>query len=331
MSDSNPDKPTPPSDSEQERLAKIAASLPGEVVSRDAAFPKKRQRPKARLPETIRQKIETDATEEAAKDKTADGPKAPVEKPKFKVTRSPFAPRIDQTSKPADSWGEEEEAPKAEAKPEPEVAKKAEPEVAKAQPEVKKVEEKTAEPEVKKFEPKPIPRPAPSKLDISRAPFKQEEKKEATAPEAKKEEPAKPVTPVSKEEPKPAITPIAKEAPKAAPAPQVKPAADAKPAEEKKPLPMPVAKSSPTKLPVPAADKKVSEPVAKPATTKLPSPARPTAAAPRPKAAPAPGRQTAPVEEEESTGMNIVWVAFDAVAAVASLVFAALVFINMGG
>ncbi|WP_309397951.1 hypothetical protein [Cerasicoccus maritimus] len=329
MSDTNPDKPTPPSDADKERLAKIAASLPGEVVSRDAAFPKKRQRPKARLPEPVRKKIESDATEEAAKDTVADGPKAPIEKPKFKVTRSPFAPRIDQTTKPADTWGDEEETPKAESKPEvkpaPEVAKKAEPEVKKSEPEA-------AKPEAKKFEPKPIPRPTPTKLDISRAPFKEEVKAEE-----KKEEPATPeIKPVAKETAKPEIKPAAKEEPKVVPMPKPTPVAAKKPVEAKpaakQPLPTPVAKASPTKLPVPAA-KAEGTSAAKPATSKLPKPAAAAPrSAPRPKAAPAPGRhaQQQP-EEEENTGMSIVWVAFDAIAAVATLAFAALTFMNMGG
>ncbi|WP_269541856.1 hypothetical protein [Cerasicoccus fimbriatus] len=320
MSDSNPDKPTPQSESEKERIAKIAASLPGEIVSHDAAFPKKRQRPKARLPETVRQKIETDVSEEAAKDKAADAPKAPAEKPKFKVTRSPFAPRIDQTAKPADTWGDEEETAKAEKKPE--VAKKAEPEVAKKPEPV----EKTTEPEVKKFEPKPIPRPTPTKMDISRAPIKAEAKAEPA-----KEEP--------KEAPKPAVQPAAKEAPK--PAAKEEPKPVAKPAEEKpaiqqakpaakQPLPTPVAKAAPSKLPQPVAKKDDGAPAKLPVPSAKPAGSAPRTA-PRPKAAPAPGRQAQQPVEEESSGMNIVWVAFDAVAAVASLVFAALVFMNMGG
>ncbi|GHC00074.1 hypothetical protein [Cerasicoccus arenae] len=331
MSDSNPDKPTPESD--KERLAKIAASLPGEVVSREAAFPKKRQRPKARLPESVRAKIETEATEEAAKDKESDGPKAPAEKPKFKVTRSPFAPRIDQvaksTSPMGDSWGDEEEAdePKSASKPQPEVAKKAEPAVEK-KPEP--IVQKKAEPEAAKPELKPLPRPMPTKLEVTRAPIKPEAQDEPKPTAAKKE--GTKLTPLGA----PAqLTPAAKKEEATKPAPVVeKPAA--KSAEPVK-LPTTVKQAGPTKLPVavqPAA-KKV-EPVAgsqKP--TPLPSPSSPklsggpSRTAPRPKAAPAPGRQV--VVEEETESVSIIWVAFDAVAAVASLAFAALVFMNMGG
>jgi len=112
MADTNPDE-------ERKRLEAIAAKLPGELVSREAAFPVKRQRPKARLPEQEEKKLEEKAREEAAKDKEADtnepSKNTPGEKPKFKVTRSPFAPRIDQQAREKSaeveplSWGDEDE------------------------------------------------------------------------------------------------------------------------------------------------------------------------------------------------------------------------------
>lgn len=330
MSDSNPDKPTQ-SDTEKERLAKIAASLPGEVVSREAAFPKKRQRPKARLPETVRSKIESEAQEEAAKD--FDAEKSPVEKPKFKVTRSPFAPRIEPAAKTPSpevdaGWDDDEAKPAAKA---PEVAKKPEPEIKKIEPVLKKPEPeaKPSETEKKPEAAKAAPRPLPTKLEVTRAPYKEEvkpEAKEAPTPFPKPAE-AKPT------ETKPVDKPAAKEGAAAAPAPMPalkpieKPAAKTAPATPAKVEP---AKSAPSKLPVPAKQGDDAEKPAAQAPTRLPMPAAKPAArtAPRPKAAPAPGRQQA---EEESGSVSVLWVAVDALAAVASIAFAVLVFTNMGG
>jgi len=348
MSDSNPDKPAP--DSDKERLEKLAASLPGEVVSREAAFPKKRQRPKARLPDTVRQKIETDATEEAAKDKDSDAAKSTPEKPKFKVTRSPFAPRIEQSAKSSepiadDAGWDDEELVKPSAK-EPTPPAKA------PEPVAKKPEEKKPLPVEKKPEAaKPAPRPLPTKLEVTRAPTKTDKPAE---PEAKPAE----SKPAAKEAPKPTpipkaaevkpttakpvadkpaeVKPAAKEIKPAADKPNIspigkapqKPAAD-KPAEKTaapvktgaSPLTPAKKATGPTKLPTPA--KKQATPVAK----KAASPSAPKPAA-RPKAAPAARQQ--PVEEE-SDGVHIAWVAIDALTAVASIAFAFLVFTNMGG
>ncbi|MGE9297218.1 MAG: hypothetical protein ACQKBV_13125, partial [Puniceicoccales bacterium] len=296
-----------------------------------------------RLPEVEKQRIDTKVNEEAAKDKVVDKqpskpaaeedaymPKGPAaEKPKFKVTRSPFAPRIEQPAKEPEieplSWGDEDEfeietpaAKQAEPAKKAPVEEPAKTEPVKAEPAIKPAAKTRAAFEVKKTTPAPA--------------------KEEAKPAAKEE-----IKPVAKEAPKveakeapkddkPKITPlVSKPAPTSFPkAEQPKPAEATKAAAQ--PLPTPVAKkAAPTKLPTQTLTKTEEKPeeaaAQKSAPTRLPKPA----AAPKPKAAPvAPARAARHEEEEEEENVSIMWVAVDAIAAVVSLVFAVLVFMNVG-
>jgi len=313
MSDSNPDD-------ERKRLEEIAAKLPGELVSREAAFPKRRQRPKARLPEDEEKKIEEQAKKEAAADKAADEAKPPAgipEKPKFKVTRSPFAPRIDQPAKeePMEplSWGDEDEFDLDEpAAKEPEPEKKAPVEKPAITEPVKKQAEVPEKPAAEKPEPKKAEsRPKPAFEVKKTAPEAPVSESKPESPKPEKAVPAKPAA----ESPKP--TQAQKEKLEAA---------------KDKPRPEFVAKkAAPTKLPsatgeeAKAPQAEEAKPAAKKAApTRLPKPA--AAPAPKPKAAPAPARRQEPQEESES----IAWIAVDLIAAGVSLTFAVLVFMNMG-
>ncbi len=83
---------------QRKRLEALAASLPGEVVSREEAFPKRKRSARSIA-------MHRAALEEARADREARG--EAMAAPEFKVTRSPFAPRMGAgpVSRPAGTTG----------------------------------------------------------------------------------------------------------------------------------------------------------------------------------------------------------------------------------
>lgn len=219
---------------QRKKLEALAAALPGEVVSRDEAFPRRRRSARSIA-------MHRAALEEARAEREAHKEAETPDKPKFKVTRSPFAPKMGGVaSRPAHAEAQApaskptpkpaKEAPAAAPTPTPQPVKAPEPEVLKPAAKVK------AEPEA-------APRPAAKASELPPA------TPTAPKPATKAPMPAdEPIVPLVEDE-------IAKPKPK----PMAKPAAS-------KPVPITTPKPAAVQ-PVAAREKQPAKPVAQPVAT----------------------------------------------------------------